>query len=103
MTDPRILGPTMTTEPDEFEEFDDFDEVPDDEGDDLIFCPECQQTIYAEAQQCPQCGHWITSGERRTMVWSPRAGCWTKAIACGLLALVALGLLTMVLEFFSGR
>lgn len=31
-----------------------------DELDEVIDCPNCGREIYADAEQCNHCGHWIT-------------------------------------------
>lgn len=31
----------------------------DDDGDDLLTCPNCRQAVHEDTQQCPYCGDWI--------------------------------------------
>lgn len=36
-----------------------------DEGsDDQIACPHCGAAVWADAEQCPSCGMWLTEAER---------------------------------------
>jgi len=64
------------------------DEFPDDNYDDdlneTIPCPECRAEVYEDAEQCPHCGHYITS---ETNVWSGRPAWW---IVLGILGVAAL-------------
>jgi uncharacterized paraquat-inducible protein A len=34
---------------------------------DAVPCPECGTQIYADLDHCPQCGHWLTEADRRTL------------------------------------
>lgn len=66
------------------------DEYPDDdayEEDDeslTVRCPECGADVYEDAEQCPECGNYITAS---TNPWQGRSLIW---IGLGLLGVVAL-------------
>ena len=65
----------------------------DDDDDDLstITCPYCRAEIYEEAEQCPECGEYISSEDRAARYqWQPR---WIVLTAALLLLIAALGLL----------
>lgn len=45
---------------------DDFDDSPDDDSEvaEVIRCPACGADVYEDAEQCPECGEWITFSTR---------------------------------------
>lgn len=47
---------------DSYDESDDFDDdYPDDDSEvELVRCPKCGAEVYEDAEQCPECGEWIT-------------------------------------------
>lgn len=69
-----------------------------DTSDDLIVCPACGAEIFAEAEQCPACRHWLTreEGDEREMVWSKRGPSRMMKV----FALVALGLILLMFIAF---
>lgn len=54
------------------EEPGEFDDVEDDGGD-VLPCPECGCDVYDDTDQCPHCGQWImplaASAGRKHWVW----------------------------------
>jgi uncharacterized membrane protein YvbJ len=70
------------------------DEQDDHQSDDLSGCPECGAEIYADAEQCPACGYWVTDEDRRAA--ESLASGWSsavKAVAVGLLMMFLVSLL----------
>ena len=51
---------------------------------DLVTCPACGEEIYEEAEQCPECGHYMVRGSNSPLRTAPN---WYVAIA--LLGIVA--------------
>jgi len=44
---------------DDSDDFDDDD--PDDDSEvELVRCPKCGAEVYEDAEQCPECGEWMT-------------------------------------------
>ena len=67
---------------------DDSDELDDDYPDDdseveLVRCPQCGADVYEDAEQCPECGEWITVSTH------PFAGRSVWFIVIGLLGIAA--------------
>ena len=54
-------------------------EEKDEEGD-TFPCPECSAEVYDDAEQCPQCGYYLTSAERYRNPGLPRWVYWTAVI-----------------------
>lgn len=58
----------------------DADLFDDEDGDELAECPACGAAIFADAERCPSCGHWISRSERidrderRQRLWKLVAG-----------------------------
>ena len=49
----------------DLEEWEYPDPDPYDDGEpDLIQCPECAREVFADAEQCSQCGHYFVAAER---------------------------------------
>lgn len=74
--------PYHDSEYDELEEreYPDPDE-PDGAGEDTVRCPSCREWVYAQAEQCPYCGHYIRNEE----LAADRKPLWVVAAAIFLL------------------
>ena len=56
---------------------------PEDDQSDLVPCSECGEAIYADSEQCPHCGCYVTVS---TSAWAGRSPAW---ILLGLLGIAA--------------
>lgn len=74
---------------------DDFDDSPDDDSEvaEVILCPACGADVYEDAEQCPECGEWITFSTH------PFAGRSLWYIAIGVLG-IAVTIAALVLAGF---
>ncbi|MGY8767005.1 MAG: hypothetical protein ACKVH8_01075 [Pirellulales bacterium] len=62
------------------------DEDYSDDGSDYVDqCPECAAEIYADADVCPQCGHFIIHGNS---AWKGRSTWWIVLGLLGMLAVI---------------
>src|ERR1035437_2628036 len=84
----------MTQEPEE----NDVDEGPSDEDlkldseeTDTRRCPKCKREVYEDADRCPQCGEWINPEDSKAK----------RGIAGVLLAIIALGLVAVLVVMFA--
>ena len=82
---------TEETWEDESDKWDDDNDF-DDEDEDLptILCPFCRAEIYEEAEQCPECGEYISSEDRQARPTLQARWIILTAILC--LLLLGLGL-----------
>jgi hypothetical protein len=72
------------------EEDDVVDYGDDDDEEPTILCPHCRAEIWEEAQQCPECGEYLSLEDRQALhEWQPR---WIVITAMLLLLLIALSL-----------
>ena len=65
--------------------------------DDLQTCPECGAEVYADADRCPSCGHWVLENDGYKTFNLTRPHRNTKLIAAILLLLFLLPILWMTL------
>ena len=79
-------------DPDDEDWYDDEDPAAERDGHSLP-CPECGTAIYADVDHCPQCGHWLTDADRRSLDRDHFPSRRVRIVAIVLLALFALGLL----------
>jgi predicted nucleic acid-binding Zn ribbon protein len=82
-------------DPDEWDDEEDdlVDYGDDDDEEATIRCPYCRAEIWEEAQQCPECGEYLSLEDRRSRhEWQPR---WIILTAIMLLLLFGLGALAM--------
>jgi hypothetical protein len=68
----------------------DENEYPDDDdldqsSDDLLRCPECDEEVYEDAEQCPYCGQYIVHS---THPFHGRSGWWIALGALGIIAVI---------------
>ncbi len=81
------------TDWDRDDEYDDepFDSDDEDDATDVIDCPACGAEIYAEAEQCPVCGEYVTA---TSSVWDGKPTWWVVLAMAGILATVV-GLMSL--------
>jgi len=66
----------------------------DDESSETVSCARCGAEIYEDAFQCPVCGAYLTGGTAEGPVWSGRPGWWIVLGLLGILAVIAMLVLT---------
>jgi len=66
----------------------------DDELSETVSCAQCGAEIYEDAFQCPVCGAYVTGDSGACHVWSGRPGWWIVLGVVGILALIAMLVLT---------
>lgn len=75
---------------DEWSDLDDdyeFDE--DDDQSYTIACPACGEDVYEDAEQCPNCGEYITaSGLNSGYAWRDRPWWWMVLGGAGIVAVI---------------
>ena len=54
----------------------------------VIYCPNCKNEVFIDAEQCGVCGHYLTT-EEGELSWEPRRPMWARIVA-GILLLVVL-------------
>jgi predicted nucleic acid-binding Zn ribbon protein len=85
----------MTTDDswDDDEDWCDEDDQPDER---VASCPECGATIYADAEMCPKCGHWLSEADRRAIETGIVRSLWFKiAVVVVLIAFVTVFVLAI--------
>lgn len=80
--------------PDPDPDTDSNDLASDDELSETVSCAQCGTEIYEDAFQCPVCGAYVTGDSRRGAAWSGRPGWWIVLGLLGILALIAMLVLT---------
>lgn len=66
-------------------------EEPDDDLTETVACPACGAEVYEDAVRCPECGEYITHDTR---AWSGRPAWWIILGLLGILAVIAMLILT---------
>jgi hypothetical protein len=67
-----------------------YPEPDDDDEEDVsenLFCPECGNPVYEEAEQCPYCGEYITHS---TSPLAGRSALYIAMIFLGIVAVIAM-------------
>lgn len=86
-SEPDWEGPEADADPEEPQG----DDLADPAGDehDAVACPHCGEEIYADAEQCPACGQWLTRAELARSTQPP----WLAVVAVLLAVALVLWLL----------
>ena len=74
------------------EDWPDEDWADEDESNETLPCPECGESIYEDAEQCPYCGNYVVHS---TSPWSGKPTWW---VILGLLG-IALKTLALAIQF----
>jgi zinc ribbon protein len=71
----------------EWEDDEPYDDDLDDEGPELVDCPECGEPVFEDAQQCPYCGQYIVHS---TSAFSSQQPWKTALFLAGVIAIIAM-------------
>jgi hypothetical protein len=66
----------------------------DDESSETVSCAQCGAEIYEDAFQCPACGAHVSGDSGANPVWTGRPGWWIVLGLLGILAVIAMLVLT---------
>jgi len=68
----------------------------------VMYCPNCRNEVFFDAEQCGVCGHYLTNEETGEMMWEPPKPWWARVLAGIALAVVLLCVAGLVVMLFRG-